>query len=266
MQVLRCGSVGDANRRGALQGCGFLCHHLGSWQQQFASACARELSRQLQTAAEAVLVRVAEGWREERRRFDFCSISWVTHFCVSRNCKPRNRPSFRQILLHLDIASADILSTPQETYFQTQASLFDYGFIFLLYYTMSSLPQARRHHKERREKEIKLIWSQRVVAALTLCVLSPLSAGFQSRRNPLFQSSIIKVRKRACAAAAIIGWGMGSPDRHVWCTVPPNRPVIWKQDCNCVEDSSLAIRLEPQMSLQLSDVQSADTQCFLFFF
>uniref|UniRef100_A0A8C5BR76 Mitogen-activated protein kinase kinase kinase n=1 Tax=Gadus morhua TaxID=8049 RepID=A0A8C5BR76_GADMO len=34
--------------------------------------------------------------------------------------KPRNRPSFRQILLHLDIASADILSTPQETYFQTQ--------------------------------------------------------------------------------------------------------------------------------------------------
>ncbi|XP_029907743.1 mitogen-activated protein kinase kinase kinase 12-like [Myripristis murdjan] len=37
------------------------------------------------------------------------------------NCKPRNRPSFRQILLHLDIASADILSTPQETYFQSQA-------------------------------------------------------------------------------------------------------------------------------------------------
>uniref|UniRef100_A0A671Y9B3 Mitogen-activated protein kinase kinase kinase 12 n=1 Tax=Sparus aurata TaxID=8175 RepID=A0A671Y9B3_SPAAU len=36
------------------------------------------------------------------------------------NCKPRNRPSFRQILLHLDIASADILSTPQETYFQSQ--------------------------------------------------------------------------------------------------------------------------------------------------
>uniref|UniRef100_A0A3P8VVG0 Mitogen-activated protein kinase kinase kinase 12 n=1 Tax=Cynoglossus semilaevis TaxID=244447 RepID=A0A3P8VVG0_CYNSE len=36
------------------------------------------------------------------------------------NCKPRNRPSFRQILLHLDIASADMLSTPQETYFQSQ--------------------------------------------------------------------------------------------------------------------------------------------------
>uniref|UniRef100_A0AAR2LDK8 mitogen-activated protein kinase kinase kinase n=1 Tax=Pygocentrus nattereri TaxID=42514 RepID=A0AAR2LDK8_PYGNA len=36
------------------------------------------------------------------------------------NCKPRNRPSFRQILLHLDIASADVLSTPQETYFKSQ--------------------------------------------------------------------------------------------------------------------------------------------------
>ncbi|KAG8452666.1 hypothetical protein GDO86_004453 [Hymenochirus boettgeri] len=36
------------------------------------------------------------------------------------NSKPRNRPSFRQILLHLDIASADVLSTPQETYFNAQ--------------------------------------------------------------------------------------------------------------------------------------------------
>ncbi|XP_073701999.1 mitogen-activated protein kinase kinase kinase 13-like [Garra rufa] len=35
--------------------------------------------------------------------------------------KPRNRPSFRQILLHLDIASADILGTPQETYFKSQS-------------------------------------------------------------------------------------------------------------------------------------------------
>ncbi|CAL8325069.1 unnamed protein product [Merluccius merluccius] len=37
------------------------------------------------------------------------------------NIKPRTRPSFRQILLHLDIASADLLSTPQETYFKSQA-------------------------------------------------------------------------------------------------------------------------------------------------
>uniref|UniRef100_A0A671WGS7 mitogen-activated protein kinase kinase kinase n=1 Tax=Sparus aurata TaxID=8175 RepID=A0A671WGS7_SPAAU len=40
-----------------------------------------------------------------------------------QNCKPRNRPSFRQILLHLDIASADVLSTPQETYFKSQVCL-----------------------------------------------------------------------------------------------------------------------------------------------
>uniref|UniRef100_A0A3P9HQ86 Mitogen-activated protein kinase kinase kinase n=1 Tax=Oryzias latipes TaxID=8090 RepID=A0A3P9HQ86_ORYLA len=45
-----------------------------------------------------------------------CFPSWIC-----RNCKPRNRPSFRQILLHLDIASADVLSTPQETYFKSQA-------------------------------------------------------------------------------------------------------------------------------------------------
>ncbi|KAL0985691.1 hypothetical protein UPYG_G00160550 [Umbra pygmaea] len=35
--------------------------------------------------------------------------------------KPRNRPSFRQIMLHLDIASADILGAPQETYFKSQS-------------------------------------------------------------------------------------------------------------------------------------------------
>uniref|UniRef100_UPI00358F959C mitogen-activated protein kinase kinase kinase 13-like isoform X1 n=1 Tax=Myxine glutinosa TaxID=7769 RepID=UPI00358F959C len=34
--------------------------------------------------------------------------------------KPRNRPSFRQVLLHLDIAAADVLSTAQETYFKSQ--------------------------------------------------------------------------------------------------------------------------------------------------
>ncbi|MGH0128306.1 UNVERIFIED_CONTAM: hypothetical protein FKN15_001280 [Acipenser sinensis] len=35
--------------------------------------------------------------------------------------KPRNRPSFRQILLYLEIASADVLGTPQETYFKSQS-------------------------------------------------------------------------------------------------------------------------------------------------
>lgn len=41
-------------------------------------------------------------------------------FMNPRQGKPRNRPSFRQILLHLDIASADVLGTPQETYFKSQ--------------------------------------------------------------------------------------------------------------------------------------------------
>ncbi|XP_051931594.1 mitogen-activated protein kinase kinase kinase 12-like isoform X2 [Hippocampus zosterae] len=51
---------------------------------------------------------------------DSCPDSFKLLLRQSWNCKPRNRPSFRQILLHLDIASADILSTPQETYFQSQ--------------------------------------------------------------------------------------------------------------------------------------------------
>uniref|UniRef100_A0A8C5I5D8 Mitogen-activated protein kinase kinase kinase 12 n=1 Tax=Gouania willdenowi TaxID=441366 RepID=A0A8C5I5D8_GOUWI len=52
---------------------------------------------------------------------DSCPDSFKLLLRQCWNCKPRNRPSFRQILLHLDIASADILSTPQETYFQSQA-------------------------------------------------------------------------------------------------------------------------------------------------
>ncbi|XP_076351101.1 uncharacterized protein LOC143247252 [Tachypleus tridentatus] len=38
------------------------------------------------------------------------------------SAKPRNRPSFRHILMHLDIAAVEILSTPKEKYFKTQAS------------------------------------------------------------------------------------------------------------------------------------------------
>ncbi|XP_006783485.1 mitogen-activated protein kinase kinase kinase 12-like [Neolamprologus brichardi] len=52
---------------------------------------------------------------------DSCPESFKLLLRQCWNCKPRNRPSFRQILLHLDIASADILSTPQETYFKSQA-------------------------------------------------------------------------------------------------------------------------------------------------
>lgn len=34
--------------------------------------------------------------------------------------KPRNRPSFKHILIHLDIASVEILSYKPEDYFRTQ--------------------------------------------------------------------------------------------------------------------------------------------------
>ena len=39
--------------------------------------------------------------------------------CLS--AKPRNRPSFRHILMHLDIASIEVVSIPSDAYFRTQA-------------------------------------------------------------------------------------------------------------------------------------------------
>ena len=36
------------------------------------------------------------------------------------NSKPRNRPSFKYILMHLDIAAVEIRSTPPDTYYKTQ--------------------------------------------------------------------------------------------------------------------------------------------------
>ncbi|XP_003747226.1 mitogen-activated protein kinase kinase kinase 12 [Galendromus occidentalis] len=38
------------------------------------------------------------------------------------NAKPQNRPSFKHILSHLEIAAVQILSTPKDTYFNTQAN------------------------------------------------------------------------------------------------------------------------------------------------
>ena len=34
----------------------------------------------------------------------------------SRNSKPKNRPSFQQVLLHVEIAAGDVLKIPQEVY------------------------------------------------------------------------------------------------------------------------------------------------------
>ena len=39
---------------------------------------------------------------------------------IFRSAKPRNRPSFRQIQMHLEIASPDLLTIPDEEYFQYQ--------------------------------------------------------------------------------------------------------------------------------------------------
>ena len=36
--------------------------------------------------------------------------------------KSRNRPSFKIILTHLEIAAVEIASTPAETYFKTQVT------------------------------------------------------------------------------------------------------------------------------------------------
>lgn len=38
------------------------------------------------------------------------------------NTKPKNRPSFRHIMMHVDIAAVEILSTPDDQYFQTQVT------------------------------------------------------------------------------------------------------------------------------------------------
>lgn len=37
-----------------------------------------------------------------------------------RNSKPKNRPSFQQVLLHVEIAAGDVLKTPQEVYLNQQ--------------------------------------------------------------------------------------------------------------------------------------------------
>lgn len=38
------------------------------------------------------------------------------------NTKPKNRPSFRHIMMHVEIAAVEILSTPEEQYFETQVT------------------------------------------------------------------------------------------------------------------------------------------------
>lgn len=78
-------------------------------------------------------------------------------------------------------------------------------YVFPFYCTMSLLPQTCRHHKESREKEMKLIrWFDH---SMWLLVSRSLFSHiwvliFSQGETPFIKPSIIKVRKRACAAAA----------------------------------------------------------------
>ena len=60
-----------------------------------------------------------------------------------RTAKPKNRPSFRQIHMHLDIAAADFLSTPQEAYFDKQVGhsvVRNFVVVVILMYAMRMNP------------------------------------------------------------------------------------------------------------------------------
>ncbi|KAK7044285.1 hypothetical protein SK128_019086 [Halocaridina rubra] len=89
------------------------------------------------------------------------------------NNKPRNRPSFKYILMHLDIAAVEIRSTPPETYFKTQmtwkaeirqqmASMNSRG---------SHIPHMeedlvkRRHDELKHAQDIREHWERKLVIA-----------------------------------------------------------------------------------------------------
>ena len=48
------------------------------------------------------------------------SLHTSVSFC--RNSKPKNRPSFQQVLLHVEIAAGDVLKTPREIYLNQQVN------------------------------------------------------------------------------------------------------------------------------------------------
>lgn len=126
--------MGTSDRRDSLQRRRLLGHHLGCWQQQSSPSCPLHLPRWLQNPHETNMVSVDHilclvasfSTTSVRILHAQCTtqdcLKLFLHLIFSRQGKPRNRPSFRQILLHLDIASADVLGAPQETYFKSQVS------------------------------------------------------------------------------------------------------------------------------------------------
>lgn len=84
-------------------------------------------------------------------------LSWCSS-CTCRQGKPRNRPSFMQILLHLDIASADVLGTPQETYFKSQVSkCWRLHWLLLSFIQKESL--CRPAASPQKERNAKATWT-----------------------------------------------------------------------------------------------------------
>ncbi|XP_066974993.1 mitogen-activated protein kinase kinase kinase 13 isoform X7 [Macrobrachium rosenbergii] len=114
------------------------------------------------------------------------------------NNKPRNRPSFKYILMHLDIAAVEIRSTPPETYFKTQmswkaeirqqmASMNSRG---------SHIPHMeedlvkRRHDELKHAQDIREHWERKLVIANDLYLeLSAAMLQLEQREKELLKSS-----------------------------------------------------------------------------
>ncbi|XP_071515819.1 uncharacterized protein wnd isoform X4 [Panulirus ornatus] len=114
------------------------------------------------------------------------------------NSKPRNRPSFKYILMHLDIAAVEIRSTPPETYFKTQmswkaeirqqmASMNSRG---------SHIPRIeedlvkRRHDELKHAQDIREHWERKLVIANDLYLeLSAAMLQLEQREKELLKSS-----------------------------------------------------------------------------
>ncbi|XP_075532820.1 mitogen-activated protein kinase kinase kinase 13-like isoform X2 [Dermacentor variabilis] len=77
---------------------------------------------------------------------------------LMRQCwspKPRNRPSFRHILMHLDIAAVEILSTPKESYFAAQAGWKEEIRRYMQSIRQEGQPQGEQELIRRRREELR---------------------------------------------------------------------------------------------------------------
>lgn len=77
---------------------------------------------------------------------------------LMRQCwslKPRNRPSFRHILMHLDIAAVEILSTPKESYFAAQAGWKEEIRRYMQSIRQDGQPQGEQELIRRRREELR---------------------------------------------------------------------------------------------------------------